>query len=97
MLLILLEVSVRATHWYTRVTACSQVLGSISESNLLVDNSHGLQPQSYFHATYSARSISESDSLIDQSLGLMLKGYFRATYSAGSISESDSLVDESLF
>ena len=57
--------------------------GSISESDLLVDESLILMPW----RTTSAESLSESDS-VDESLRLMPNDYFHATYSARGISES---------
>ena len=66
--------------------------GSDGENNALVDESLGLQPNSYFHAHYHAGSVSESISLHS----MQPKGYFHNTYFAGSDSESDSLVDKSL-
>ena len=100
MLLIMLEVSVKATHWCTSHSLqpkgyfhAAYSAGSDGESDPL---SLSMQPNGYFYATYHARSVSESDSLVHKSHSLQPKGYFNATYSAGSDSESQSSVDESL-
>ena len=75
MLLIKLEVLMKATCKLTTVTACSQrapsmlliYAGSVSKSDLLVDESLGLMLKEYFHATYSAGSISEVNLSVDDS------------------------------
>ena len=77
MLLIKLEILVKATCKLTTVTACSQrapsmlliYAGSVSKSDLLVDESLGLMLKEYmyFHATYSAGSISEVNLSVDDS------------------------------
>ena len=55
-----------------------------------------MQPNGYFHATYSAGSVSERDTSVDESLSMQPNGYFHASYSAGSVSERDTSVDESI-
>ena len=58
----------KGTRRLMRVSACSQTAtsmpGSVSERDSSVDESLSMQPNGYFHATYSAGSVSERDSLV---------------------------------
>ena len=62
------------------------------------DNSLSMQPNVYFHSTYSVGSVSKNDSLADESLSMQPNVYLTelelsissSTFSAGSVNESYS-------
>ena len=59
---------------------------------MLVDESLSVQPNGYFHATFSAGSVSESDSLVDERLDVQPNIYLTAASSTPRL----SLTKESL-
>ena len=100
LLLILLEVSVKASCWLASVLACSKratsmpLIVSVKATHWLTRFSACSQRATFMHLILLEVSVKATRWLM--SLGLQPKGFLHATYSARSVSEIDSLVDQSL-